>query len=472
MSGSLSQRVCAGALAGILALGCAGAGSSQAPLPSGRELAADPRAAPAGPADGGTPGADAEAVVNEALQVVAKVRELPPRGKVRGVVITREEMLARVKKEIQSDVPADVMQASAELLFALGTVEESFDYEASVLKLMQAQLLGFYDPKLKTMFIGGDVGASMEDATLYHELVHALQDQHYDLATLLKFAPDRGDFLSALHALAEGDATSAMMDAMFAERGIRAIDLPESLLDFQTMMGQAFAGVEGVPSIITRSLLAPYFDGLTFTHFLRKKAGWAEVDRAWRNLPASTEQVLHPAKFLAREAPEVIDIPDAPPGFGTKVWYHDVMGEQSLRILFEEWMPARSASTSASDWAGDRIAVFREGERRVVAWRLRFDTELATARALAAFGRGALLPEGVPAVRKPETVTVEAAERAVKPGQLCRARHSRGPFAVAKRGRDLVVVLGPYLRNSGGVRADGDCVSANQWAQKLLAVRP
>ena len=471
---SLSRRALDAVRLGLGAclVACAGTRGAPAPAPPSAELSA-PNAPVAqdSAADAGASDA-ADAVVNSALEVVARLRELPPKDKVSGQIISRGEMLERVKREIQSDVPKDVMEASSELLFALGTVDEKFDYEASVLALMQSQLLGFYDPKQKTMFIGGDLGASMEDATLYHELVHALQDQHYDLGKLLKFAPDRSDALSALHALAEGDATSAMMDAVFAPKGLKAIDLPESVLNLPAALGQAFTNVEGVPPILTRSLIAPYFDGLTFTHYLRRRGGWAEVDRAWQNLPASTEQVLHPEKFVSRELPEDVAIPEAGPPFPGDVWYHDVLGEQSLRLVFEEWMPARAAGAQAADWAGDRVAVFRAGERRAVAWRIRFDTGPAAERALSAFAQGVLLGERTSGSPKPDTVTSDSAVLAVRPGQLCRERHTRGPFAVARRGREVVVTAGPYLRGPTGVRTDGDCVSALRWAQKLLSAKP
>lgn len=443
-----------------------------------RQRAAEP--APAPVADEGaearteadTNEAEAKAIVNRALAVVARLRELPARGEVSGRVIGRDEMIERVKNEIRSDVPADVMEASGEMLFALGTVDEKFDYEASVLALMQSQLLGFYDPKLKTMFIGGDLAASLEDATLYHELVHALQDQHYDLGALLEYGPDRTDLLSALHALAEGDATSAMMDAVFSPKGMRAIDVPESVLNLQAALGQAFSNVQGVPPILTRSLLSPYFDGLTFTHYLRRRGGWAEVDRAWKSPPQTTEQVLHPEKFVSREPAESVSIPEPEPPFSGEPWYRDVLGEQSVRLVFEEWMPASAAAQSAADWAGDRVAVFRAGERRALVWRLRYDTGPAAERALSAFARGVLRSEHLSAQQAADTVTAEQAARAVRPGQLCRERHTRGPFAVARRGRDVVVIAGPYLRNSAGIRADGDCVSALKWAQKVLRSPP
>ena len=62
------------------------------------------------------------------------------------------------------------------------------------------------------MYLASDLQDRAADATLAHELVHALQDQYYDLGPRLSYQPEANDRESAVQALAEGDATSAMMD--------------------------------------------------------------------------------------------------------------------------------------------------------------------------------------------------------------------------------------------------------------------
>ena len=69
------------------------------------------------------------------------------------------------------------------------------------------------------------------DATLWHELVHSLQDQHFDLKPHSKYEAGKSDEQAAFSALAEGDATSAMADVMIAgaQPGATALDLPDEL---------------------------------------------------------------------------------------------------------------------------------------------------------------------------------------------------------------------------------------------------
>jgi len=319
------------------------------------------------------------------------------------------------------------------------------------------------------MFLGGDLRGQELHATLWHELVHALQDQHYGLEKLLVWSDDAGDWQGAVHALAEGDATSAMIDALFAEKHTRAPDLPDSVMDLQSALSAG--SVQGVPPIVKRLVVAPYLDGLAFVNALRRRGGWAAVEGAWRRLPSSTEQLLHLDKYDAGEGPEPLPTLAAGALGPQAATYSDVYGEEMLRVLFEEWMPARAAREAASGWAGDRITSFSDGAMTSVAWHIRYDDEAAAAAGLVAFARGALAAEDQPVDargRLSEFVSGADAARVARAGQVCRERHTRGPFAVLRRGRDLAVTLGPFRRNSGTARPEGKCSAALAWAAALL----
>ena len=440
--------------------------ASQAPTPPG--ALAEPSAAPPKAAAAPERSATAEQEVARALKYVSALRELAPLAPVKGRVISRDEMVAFVERDLDTEIPPAVVTASGEILFALGAVPVSFDYRRALLDVMRAELLGFYEPHEKTMFLGADLHGQELDSTLWHELVHALQDQHYGLEKLLTFTNDAGDWQSAVHALAEGDATSAMIDAMFAPKGAHAPDLPDSVMDLQSALSTGAVGQ--VPAIIKRSVVAPYVDGLSFVNSLRRRGGWAAVDAAWRRLPTSTEQVLHLDKYDANEGSSALPALDPPTPDLEHATYSDIYGEETLRVLFEEWMPARAAHDAASGWGGDRVTSFSDGALTAVAWTIRYDNDAAATRGLRAFTRGVLTPEDQPVDargRMPEFVSGLDAERASQAGQVCRERHTRGPFAVLRRGRDLVVILGPFRRNSGSAASEGDCAGALKWAAAL-----
>ena len=405
-----------------------------------------------------------QAKLQDALDYVSQIRQLPAKSAVNGRLIGRSEIQQYISAQLDEEIPPDLLQATEALLYGLGTVDADFDYRASVIALMSSQLLGFYDPKQKTFFVGGDLGGEEADVTLWHELVHALQDQHYDLSKLTDWQPDLGDSQAAVHALAEGDATSAMLDAMLKPRGGSALELPEGLMSAQSVLGSA---TSAAPPVLVRSLLAPYVDGLAFTNYLRRRGGFAAVDEAWRTPPVSTEQLLHPEKFLAHEAPMVVPLPPGPAHAPQlKERFHDVMGEQTVRLLLEEWLPARTAAEAASDWGGDRLSVFADDARKqwAVGWHVRFDSPASAERAFIAFARSLPMTE-----RPRPTGTAPDSPAAAKRfrDKVCRPRHGQGAIALVRRGADLAVTAGPFERNPAQVAADPGCAAALAWAEKL-----
>lgn len=413
--------------------------------------------------------AELERKLESALAYVSGVRGLPAKSPVQGRLIARDAIEQYLRQQIDAETPPDVIHAIEALLYGFGSVNRDFDYRGSVIALMTSQLLGFYDPKKKAFFVSGELSGEEADVTLWHELVHALQDQYYDLAKLTDWQPDSGDRQAAIHSLAEGDATSAMLDAMLKPRGATALDVPEGLMRAESVLGSAALTA---PPVLVRSLLAPYIDGLAFTNFLRRRGGFASVDEAWRAPPISTEQLLHPEKYLAHEPPLVVSLPPAPPHAPElSERYHDVMGEQTLRLLFEEWLPARTAAAAASDWGGDRLAVFSDEARQrfALGWHLRFDSVTAAERAAEAFARGMPLTERIDSTEGHDAQPRRdmAPPQRLHSDKVCRERHKQGPLALVRRGADLGVTVGPFQRNAVAVAADPACKVALTWATQI-----
>ncbi|HET9959739.1 MAG TPA: DUF6782 family putative metallopeptidase [Polyangiaceae bacterium] len=409
--------------------------------------------------------------VAEALQLVASVRRLEPRREVPGVRLTRSELLKEMSRMLAQESPPQLMLGTREVLFAADTIAPGFDLEQGIVKMYTSELAGFYDPKVKRMVLISDLSGDAQNITLYHELVHALQDQHFDLTRAFDWQPDMSDQQSALHALAEGDATAAMVEVFAAARGQPAQRLPAELLAAQSLIGQADPALAELPGVMLRSMLAPYADGLAFVQALRSAGeDWSKVDNAFREPPQSTEQLLHPLKYLAREAPHLPPVPAAPPGF--EELYRDVMGEQGTRLIFEDWAPNKQAAEAASDWDGDRVVVYRRGNQYAVHWHLVFDNEAAASRALVTLARGAARPELAPDVDARTAAVRPFADAAAAAANarnlsLCQLRGQRGPFAATRHGRHVGVVFGPYERTGTGVRAAGTCPDALSTAHAI-----
>jgi len=466
-----------------LAVSCA---SATPPSPQARPLVV-PASGPVGPgaAPPLTSGAsDAQRRVADFLSRVAAARHLAPRAGVEARELDRAALIASVREHVAREIPRDVIRNQGELLVSFSLVPPDFDYEEGAFRLLEAQLAGFYEPHDKKMYLASDLTDRAADATLAHELVHALQDQYYDLASRLSYQPQANDRESALQALAEGDATSAMMDLLLEPAHRRAIDVADDIFAAE-VEGSMTATPEGaaVPRVLRASLVAPYVDGVLFVHALRRRgvakgttgggaddAGWSAVDAAWRSPPETTEQLLHLDKYDMREPAELIAVPPLPAAGWTAI-YDDVFGEEGLRIAVEEWVPKKVAVTVAEGWAGDRAVLYRgpapspsggragpvaeaSGTRLAAAWHLRFDRKEKDAEfeAREAFK---VLAE---AIRKGQGTKVA----------VCSERSTLGPLTVARSGRDVVLVAGPFRRDGNRVASDSVCAKSLRWAADIL----
>src|SRR5688572_27602230 len=79
--------------------------------------------------------------------------------------------------------------------------------------------------------------------------------------------------------------------------------------------------------------------------------------------PLSTEQVLHPAKYLAGEKPVALRTPVPPSLKGCKQLYGNVIGELLFGILLREHGARKDvAERAAAGWGGDRLFVWAQSE--------------------------------------------------------------------------------------------------------------
>jgi hypothetical protein len=395
--------------------------------------------------------------INRVLRQVSRMRKLPARGSVAGRVIDRPTMLRQVKDQVRSQVPMEAIEGESAFLSTFGFIPADYDYEAGVYRLIESQLAGYYDPDQKTMFLMGDLSDAETEVTLAHELVHALQDQYYVLGPRLAYRKDANDAQAAIHCLAEGDATSLMLDFTLDESGLSAVAIPDDRLRLEIVSSVAMSpDMASFPRVLRDSLVAPYVDGVLFVHGLRRRGGWASVDQAWGNPPTTTEQVLHLEKLFAREPADTVPVPTGPSGGTWTTAHTDVYGEQGLRIALEEWMPRRVATDAAAGWGGDRVAVLASTEHdtavTVAAWHIRFD----------------------PSPRGSDDEAVEAFN-AIASGwgksghrDICHTLSNGRRIVLARKGRDLAMVVGaPDVAD--GPHPAAACSQLSHWAASVLA---
>jgi len=405
-------------------------------------------------------------LIGRMLKKVSAVRGLEAKKEVPGRTLTRERLLARVKEHVAREVPPEAIRNEGLALQLLGFIPMAFDYQTEMFSLLEAQLAGYYEPADRTMYMAADLDEDTAQATLAHELVHALQDQDWDLATRSKYKPGQGDEASARAALAEGDATSAMLDVIIADTGRTAIDMPEEM--FSSTLAQSLDKGPGssAPHVMRVSLVAPYLDGTLFVHALRRKGGWDAVNRAWEKPPVTSEQILHVDKYEAHEAQVDVGVPTRSAlGAGWSEKETDIYGELGVRIAFAEWMDAEKAAVVAAHWGGDRGILLQKGKSEFAfAWRIRYDRGPA--------------PNPASYAEKAYAALIPAVEAKVGPGKksatsACITRKGLGPLAMARKGRDVIIVAGPTDAGQNGPgKETSDCALVQKWVTELVAASP
>lgn len=317
-----------------------------------------------------------------------------------------DEFIEFALAEFDREIGMETYREMAEAYRMLGLIEPEVELFDTTMELLRGQVGGYYDPKSGSFYmIDSYKQGATADIILAHELTHALDDQHFDLQTLMEQA-DSADEEFAIRCVVEGSGTSLMN--LYAIQGALAgwLELdPDALM--VEMAGQA-ESLADAPPYLVMSLALPYMEG---TRLLTRKPDLltatvsrptdADLRAAFANPPRSTEQVLHLEKYWdpaqVDEPVEVsIDFVLETLGEGWRIAHEDTLGELAAFTLTESNLPDLTTATgqlagrwtneAATGWGGDRYAscVGPKGER-VLVWETVWDTETDAREFMQAF---------------------------------------------------------------------------------------
>jgi hypothetical protein len=296
---------------------------------------------------------------------------------------TRQETIDYLRDLYERELPVDEAQRYETFYVALDLLSAETDLRDVYLELLGSQVAGFYDPDTRTMNVipmtSDDPGNSLSltEAMIYvHEYTHALQDQHFGLDALTESdeVADMPDRLLAVTALIEGDAT-AIMTVYSQEIALRNPMAAFSLLLEGVQAGNLFLP-SGIPDILVRELLFPYEQGLNFVVALYEAGEWDAIDAAYADPPATSEQIIHPDKYLAGEGAQPVDLPDfaSALGAGWESTWDTTLGEFYLNEHLRTQLGSVPSQRGASGWGGDRFRVYSNGDQLAWALRIVWDT--------------------------------------------------------------------------------------------------
>jgi hypothetical protein len=285
----------------------------------------------------------------------------PPRVEVR----SKDQVRAFVTQQFRDPQSLREFTGIEAAYKRLGMLPDTLDLKKFLVDLLAEQIVGYYDPKTKVLYIVTGSPSEAVSITITHELVHALQDQYISLDSAQKIE-GQNDRQSAAQAVFEGQAVYEQISAMLGGNNV-AVNLPggwdrvrDMIRDNQSSM-PVFAAA---PIVIQETLIFPYLSGAEFVRNFKDRSGGKVL---YADMPLSTEQVLHPSAYFGkRDAPTDITLP---PLTGVSGTYQNTLGEFETRLfLFQHLQDQNEAVRGATGWDGDRYELFKAGSGEGIVW--------------------------------------------------------------------------------------------------------
>jgi hypothetical protein len=315
-------------------------------------------------------GADLLKMADDMMQSATRLRGLAFMTPVAKGVKSQAEMGKYFRERIDEEYGDSELAQEGTMLRKLGLIPDSLDYKEFALKLLTEQVGGFYDPTKKSLFIASWLSADEQKPVMVHELVHALQDQHFNIEKIVK--EDRSlhndDKALAHQSIFEGDGTVVMFNYLLEPLKRDFSQIPDIALVMHTMMFSSLSEspvFQSAPVFLQDTLVFPYGYGASFIQKAwAKNPSWQAINKIYSDLPASTEQIMHPEKYYGeRDEPKDADAASIAKKLGPdwKITYKNVLGELELGIWLKLQLTEDRALRAAAGWGGDQVLLLVNG---------------------------------------------------------------------------------------------------------------
>lgn len=271
---------------------------------------------------------------------------------------------------------------------------------------------GFYLPERNTYYvvinenntmpINLPINDRLDDLTAIHELTHALQDMNYDFDKLDKQilqdnSTTNEDASMALMSLIEGDATFTMflfavLDKIYSNK--KHEKPSDKLIKTQLNLMKLFLGdfkafdfsENGkIPPYLAKAWSFQYMAGAMFVLNLYMDGGYEEINKAFnKQLPVSTEQIIHYDKYKSKDEPEEIIIGDLTKSILSDTDWglaeYNTLGEVNIYILLDQYrgrLRNNRVTKAHTGWDGDKYHYYlnSKSDDDFIVWLSAWDSE-------------------------------------------------------------------------------------------------
>ena len=290
---------------------------------------------------------------------------------------SREQVREFLERRFNEETPTRELIGAERAYKRFGMIPDSMQLRTFLLDLLTEQVVGYYDPSTKVLYVVEDAPEDLVGMTVTHELVHALQDQYINLDSIQNLEGNN-DRQSALQAVIEGQATYEGLAVTLGNRDF-AENIPGGWERMRDLIRESSSGMplfNASPMLIQETLIFPYVNGAEFVRRFRR----TYPDRVlFDAMPVSTEQVLHASRFSpdSADAPTLITLPET--SAGTTV-YENNLGEFETRLfLFQHLRDVSAAADAARGWDGDRYRIIDGPAGESLIWATVWDSPIEAA---------------------------------------------------------------------------------------------
>ena len=304
--------------------------------------------------------------ISRLISITEEIRGLEFLSAPRVTVLTPDELETRVVDKVMEDY--DDHEIDEALYRMLGLVPADFQLLETILSLYGEAVAGFYDGDTSELVVTAtqDEFTPVEEATIVHELTHALTDQVLEFNDRKNqlFDDQRYDEASAFQALLEGDASLA--ELMYVQQ----LDDAAQQEFLEEAFGADSTVFDQVPPFMQDSLTFPYDDGFKFVQHLFSEGGFTAVDDAYASPPLSSEQVIWPDDY-PEDVPLEVVLPTSELT-GYEINEESTWGEIGFRLMFDQVLGG--AGVASEGWGGDVYRLYFDGSNVVLVLAFRGDT--------------------------------------------------------------------------------------------------
>jgi hypothetical protein len=301
--------------------------------------------------------------------------------KVPYAVINKEQLRRYLEQRIKEAIRPAELRAQELTLKMLGLVPPDFDLRQNTVDLMTEQAAAFYDYNKKKLFIlEGTANGAEEHVALVHELAHALADQHFRLGKYIHEGSRSDDGSTARLAVMEGQA-SWLMTAYMSKESAGPAEVPAQMLDMMSRGIAASAAQYPVfskaPAYIRESLVFPYASGMLFQDAVYRKLGKDSFSEVFHNPPSSTQQILHPERYLAHIVSKNPSPPAVPQSRSLRILAEGNLGEFDYRVLLTQHAGKEEGAAAAGHLTGSsyELLEYKRGKAPLLAFASTWDSE-------------------------------------------------------------------------------------------------